>query len=343
MSNHRKQTVLVTGAAGYIGSHTSLELLNQGYSVVAIDNLANGKVEALRRVEKITGKEVPFFNADLRDADTLKAIFEQHPIDAVIHFAGYKAVGESVEKPLLYYSNNVSASVTLMEAMEEHQAGNIVFSSSCTVYGKPDSVPVRETDELAPTNPYGRSKLMVERILEDSFQAIPSLSVSILRYFNPIGAHPSGRIGEDPTGIPNNLLPYVARVAAGQLDKLQVFGNDYNTHDGTGVRDYIHVVDLAKAHIAALEELWNNTSLLETYNLGTGQGYSVLDVVKTFEEVSGKEVPFEFADRRPGDVDKTFADPSKANKKLNWYAKKDLNEMCKDMWNWQIKNPDGYN
>ena len=335
--------ILVTGAAGYLGSHTCLELLSQKYNVLAVDNLANGNREALHRVEELVGSKIPFFEVDLRDANTLQGIFEKYSIDAVIHFAGYKAVGESVEKPLLYYSNNVSASVTLIEKMVEHHVSNIVFSSSCTVYGKPDSVPVKETDELAPTNPYGRSKLMVEKILTDSFQAVPSLNVSILRYFNPIGAHPSGRIGEDPAGIPNNLLPYVSRVAAGQLEELQIFGDDYNTHDGTGVRDYIHVMDLAKAHILALEELLNeSSSICETYNLGTGKGYSVLDVVNAFEEVSNKEVFYKITDRRPGDVGKTFADPTKANKKLDWVAQKDLKEMCRDMWYWQEKNPNGY-
>jgi UDP-glucose 4-epimerase len=337
------KNVLVTGGAGYIGSHTCLELVDQGYKVVAVDNLANGNCESLQRVEEATGAEIAFHEVDLRDENALGSVFKAHPIDSVIHFAGYKAVGESVEEPLLYYSNNVSASVTLLKMMGEYGVDNIVFSSSCTVYGKPDSVPVVETDRLAPTNPYGRSKLMVERILQDSFQAIPSLSVSILRYFNPIGAHPSGRIGEDPTGIPNNLLPYVSRVAAGKLEELQVFGDDYDTHDGTGVRDYIHVVDLAKAHIAALEELLNDsTSICKTYNLGTGRGYSVLDVVKAFEEVSGQEVPYQITARRSGDVGKTFADPTKANRQLGWSAQKSLKEMCQDMWNWQQQNQNGY-
>lgn len=336
-------TILVTGAAGYIGSHTCFELLDRGYNVVAVDNLVNGNREALQRVKEVTGNDIHFFKADLRDASTLERIFEEQPIDAVIHFAGYKAVGESVEDPLLYYSNNVSASVTLLSVMKEYDIYNIVFSSSCTVYGKPESVPVKETDSMAPTNPYGRSKLMVEEILRDSYKALPSLSVSILRYFNPIGAHPSGRIGEDPDGIPNNLLPYVSRVAAGQLEELKIFGDNYDTHDGTGVRDYIHVMDLARAHISALEELLNGSgSNCKTYNLGTGKGYSVLDVVKAFEQVSNREVPYKITDRRPGDIDKTFADPTKANKQLGWTAQKELKEMCQDMWYWQQQNPNGY-
>lgn len=338
----KDRTVLVTGAAGYIGSHTCLELLEQGYKVVALDNLANGKEEAVKRVEQITGKEVPFYAVDLRDREPLDWLFSENRIDDVIHFAGYKAVGESVEKPLLYYSNNVSASVNLLDVMQDHDVQNFVFSSSCTVYGNPDRVPVKETDTLAPTNPYGRSKWMVEQILEDYWRANKNLSVTMLRYFNPIGAHPSGLIGEDPDGIPNNLLPFVSRVAAGKLEKLSVFGDDYDTRDGTGVRDYIHVVDLAKAHILALEELQDLGHMIEWYNLGTGRGYSVLEVVKTFKKVSGREIPYELTDRRPGDVDETYADPKKANDSLGWLAEKDLEEMCADMWNWQVKNPSGY-
>jgi len=340
--NSNNLSVLVTGGAGYIGSHTCLELINKGYNVIVIDNLINGNREALRRVEKMTGSEILFFNIDLRDADSLNVVFKNHSIDAVIHFAGYKAVGESVEKPLLYYSNNVSASITLLETMISHHVDKIVFSSSCTVYGKPKSIPVQEKDYLVPNNPYGRSKLVVERILQDSFHAIPSLSISILRYFNPIGAHPSGRIGEDPTGIPNNLMPFVSRVAAGQLNILKIFGNDYDTHDGTGVRDYIHVVDLAQAHIASLEMILGNNSSFEIYNLGTGKGYSVLDVVKTFEKVSGEKIPYIITDRRSGDIGMIFANPTKANEKLGWVAQRDLYEMCRDMWNWQVNNPNGY-
>jgi len=338
----KQRTVLVTGGAGYIGSHTCVELLEQGYNVVAIDNLANGNARAIERVEAITGKKVPFYVADLRNNDSLDQVFSEHQIDDVIHFAGYKAVGESVEKPLLYYSNNVSATVTLLEVMQKHEVRNFVFSSSCTVYGNPDQVPVKETDTLAPTNPYGRSKRMVEQILEDFWRANENFSVTILRYFNPIGAHPSGLIGEDPDGIPNNLLPFVSRVAAGKLDSLNVFGGDYDTKDGTGVRDYIHVIDLAKAHITALEELQKAKHLKEIYNLGTGRGYSVLEVVEAFEKVSETKIPYSITERRPGDVDETYADPRKANEELGWSADKDLKEMCSDMWNWQVKNPSGY-
>lgn len=338
-----KTHVLVTGCAGYIGSHTCLELLDRGFNVLGIDNLANGNIKAIQKVEDLTGEDINFYNIDLRDENSLCKVFKDNVIDAVIHFAGYKAVGESVENPLLYYSNNVSSSVNLLCAMQKYNVQNIVFSSSCTVYGKPDSVPVKESDNLSPTNPYGRSKLMVEKILNDHYKSNNSLSVSVLRYFNPIGAHPSGEIGEGPTGIPNNLLPYISRVAAGQIKKLKIFGDNYDTHDGTGVRDYIHVVDLARAHIVALEELMETDSIFKTYNLGTGKGYSVLDVVHTFEKVSGNCVAYEITSRRPGDIDKTFADPSKANKELGWKAQKGLEEMCKDMWNWQENNPKGYN
>ena len=342
----RKETniknILVTGGAGYIGSHTCVELINSGYNVIVVDNLVNGNIQALKRIENLTNKDITFFEVDLRDRKALDNVFNKIKIDSIIHCAGYKAVGESVENPLLYYSNNVSASVNLLEVMKIHNVKNIVFSSSCTVYGKPDSVPVKEDQELKPTNPYGRSKLMVEQILNDFHRSNANLSVSILRYFNPIGAHPSGIIGEDPRGIPNNLLPYVSKVAIGELDELQIFGSDYNTKDGTGVRDYLHVVDLANAHIKALEELMAHDKLMEIYNLGTGQGYSVLDIVKTFEKVSQKKVKFRMVERRPGDVDKTYADPSKANEKLNWFAEKDLDDMCTDIWNWQMKNPNGY-
>jgi len=342
----RKETniknILVTGGAGYIGSHTCVELINSGYNVIVVDNLVNGNIQALKRIENLTNKDITFFEVDLRDRKALDNVFNKIKIDSIIHCAGYKAVGESVENPLLYYSNNVSASVNLLEVMKIHNVKNIVFSSSCTVYGKPDSVPVKEDQELKPTNPYGRSKLMVEQILNDFHRSNANLSVSILRYFNPIGAHPSGIIGEDPRGIPNNLLPYVSKVAIGELDELQIFGSDYNTKDGTGVRDYLHVVDLANAHIKALEELMAHDKLMEKYNLGTGQGYSVLDIVKTFEKVSQKKVKFRMVERRPGDVDKTYADPSKANEKLNWFAEKDLDDMCTDIWNWQMKNPNGY-
>lgn len=336
-------TILVTGCAGYIGSHACVELLEQDYNVVGIDNFANGHRKAIDRIEEITGKQVTFYEADIRDSLALANIFQQEKIDAVIHFAGYKAVGESVEKPMLYYSNNVAGTINLLKAMKQFKVSHIVFSSSCTVYGNPETVPVTEGDSLAPTNPYGRSKLMVEQVLQDYFKASDGLSVSILRYFNPIGAHPSGKIGEDPKGIPNNLLPYIACVAVGKLNNLQIFGSDYDTKDGTGVRDYIHVVDLVKAHIYALEELMEQESMHEIYNLGTGQGYSVLDVIGAFEKASGKKIPYEFTERRPGDVDKTFSNPSKANQKSKWVAQRNLDDMCANMWNWQKQNPDGFN
>lgn len=338
----KSKNILVTGAAGYIGSHTCVELLENEYSVIAIDNLANGQMEAISRVERITGKSIRFYKGDLRDEEILKSVFLENKIDAVIHFAGYKAVGESVENPLLYYSNNLSATITLLRNMQIQNVRNFVFSSSCTVYGKPNTVPVAEDAALIPTNPYGRSKLMVENLLHDCWNADPTLSATILRYFNPIGAHPSGLIGEDPEGIPNNLLPYISRVAVGRIDKLSVFGGDYDTKDGTGVRDYIHVVDLARAHVAALNEVLKNDHNFEYYNLGTGRGYSVLEVIKAFERASNKNIQYEITNRRPGDVSATYANPEKANKKLGWAANMDLNKMCSDIWNWQVKNPGGY-
>jgi len=336
------EEILVTGGAGYIGSHTCVKLIEEGYRVIVADNLSNGNAESLKRAEEITGSDIPLFEVDLRDRRALEKLFSDYDIASVVHFAGYKAVGESVEKPLLYYSNNVSTTVTLLEVMQNHGTKNMVFSSTCTVYGKPENIPVDESAKLNPANPYGRSKLMVEKILRDNFNARPEMSVSVLRYFNPIGAHPSGIMGEDPSGIPDNLLPYVSRVAAGQLERLQIFGDDYDTEDGTGVRDYIHIMDLAGAHVEALAELEPHDRFFEIYNLGTGRGYSVLEVVKTFETVSGRKIPYEITDRRPGDIDKTYADPSKANEKLGWSADQDLEEMCKDMWHWQKKNPNGY-
>lgn len=330
-----KTKVLITGGAGYIGSHTCVELISNGFDVVVVDNLANSKADSLKRVEQLTGQQIIFYEGDLRDTDFLNSVFEKHLIDAVIHFAGYKAVGESVEKPLLYYSNNVAASINLLETMMNYNVNNIVFSSSCTVYGKPERVPVRETDTLKPTNPYGRSKLMVEQILQDLFTSNNDMSVSILRYFNPIGAHSSGLIGEDPKGIPNNLLPFVTKVAAGELNELNIFGDDYDTHDGTGVRDYLHVVDLAKAHVIALEKILETESFIDVYNLGTGEGYSVLDVVKAFENATKVKIPYKVVDRRPGDVDETFSDPSKVNNQLGWHADRDLHDMCRDSWLWQ--------
>lgn len=334
-------TILVTGGAGFIGSHTTVELLKEDFDVIVVDNLANSKKEALNRVEELTGKSFPFYEVDLLDKEALDAIFENHEIEAVIHFAGYKAVGESVEQPLKYYHNNISGTVDLCEVMQKHGVNNIVFSSSATVYGDPDEVPIKEEFPISATNPYGRTKLFIEEILRDVTVASEDWNVALLRYFNPVGAHESGRIGEDPNDIPNNLMPYISQVAVGKLDKLSVFGDDYPTKDGTGVRDYIHVVDLSIGHIKALEKLETNPGLV-TYNLGTGQGYSVLDVVKAFEEASGKEIPYEITERRPGDIAECYADPSKAEKELGWTAERDIYDMCKDAWRWQSQNPNGY-
>lgn len=333
--------ILVTGGAGYIGSHTCLELLNEGYQVVVVDNLANSKKEALKRVEDITGKKLSFFQVDLLDREKLEFIFTEHKIDAVIHFAGYKAVGESVSKPLSYYHNNITGTLNLCEAMKKYGVKNLVFSSSATVYGDPDTVPIKEDFPLSATNPYGRTKLFIEEILRDLHVAEEAWNIALLRYFNPVGAHPSGRIGEDPNDIPNNLMPYISQVAVGKLDKLSIFGDDYPTKDGTGVRDYIHVVDLAIGHIKALEMLENNPGVV-SYNLGTGKGYSVLEVVKAFEEATGQEVPYELTDRRPGDVAACYADPQKAKEELGWEAERDIVDMCRDVWKWQSQNPKGY-
>ncbi len=334
-------SVLVTGGAGYIGSHCCVELLNDGYNVIAVDNLSNSKKEALDRVESITGKSLHFHQADITDREALDEIFAKYDIDSVIHFAGLKAVGESVEKPLHYYYNNVTGTIRLCEVMHEHNVKNIVFSSSATVYGDPEDVPITEDFPLKPTNPYGRSKLMVEQVLSDLHQADPSWNVVLLRYFNPVGAHESGQIGEDPTGIPNNLMPYISQVAVGKLDELKVFGDDYPTRDGTGIRDYIHVVDLCIGHLDALEKVKEEPGL-EVYNLGTGQGYSVLEMIEAFEKASGKEIPYTITDRRPGDIAECFADPSKAEKELGWKAERGIDDMCSDTWNWQSKNPKGY-
>lgn len=334
-------SVLVTGGAGYIGSHCCVELLNDGYEVVVVDNLSNSKKEALDRVERITGESLHFHQVDLVNRDALDEIFNQYDIDSVIHFAGLKAVGESVEKPLHYYYNNVTGTIRLCEVMHEHDVKNIVFSSSATVYGDPEEVPITEDFPLKPTNPYGHSKLMVEQVLHDLYQADPSWNAVLLRYFNPVGAHESGEIGEDPTGIPNNLMPYISQVAVGKLDELKVFGDDYPTRDGTGIRDYIHVVDLCVGHLDALEKLKQDPGL-EIYNLGTGQGYSVLEMIEAFEKASGKEIPYTITDRRPGDVAKCFADPTKAEKDLGWKAERGIDAMCRDTWNWQSKNPTGY-
>jgi UDP-glucose 4-epimerase len=333
--------VLVTGGAGYIGSHTTVELLNAGHEVVCIDSLANSKYEAVRRVEGITGKKVKFYEGDIRDSAILDKIFTENKIDAVINFAGLKAVGESCQIPLEYYDNNIGGLLTLMFAMRKYGCKNLVFSSSATVYGKPKSVPIKEDFPLSTSNPYGSTKLFIEYILKDLYNADPSFNIAILRYFNPIGAHESGLIGEDPKGIPNNLCPYITQVAVGKRKALGVFGNDYNTHDGTGVRDYIHVVDLAKGHVLAVNKLAENPGLL-IVNLGTGVGYSVLDMVKAFSKVLGREIPYEIKPRRPGDIDECYADPSYAKEVLGFEAKFGLEEMCRDALNWQLKNPDGY-
>jgi UDP-glucose 4-epimerase len=333
--------ILVTGGAGYIGSHTCLELLQAEYEIIVVDNLLNSKEESLKRVEKLTGKTIPFHKVDLLDKEGLSAVFEKSSIDAVIHFAGLKAVGESVTIPLHYYHNNVTGTLVLCEVMGRYNVRKLVFSSSATVYGNPEKVPITEDFPLSATNPYGRSKLMIEEILQDLYNADTSWDIALLRYFNPVGAHASGLIGEDPNGIPNNLLPYVSQVAVGNLPELSVYGNDYPTRDGTGIRDYIHVVDLAAGHIKALEKLTSNPGIV-TYNLGTGQGYSVLEVVAAFEQASAKKVPYKIAGRRPGDIASCYADTSKAKKELNWESEKGLNEMCSDAWRWQSGNPNGY-
>lgn len=339
MSTHK--TILVTGAAGYIGSHTCVELLDAGYSVVALDNLCNSSRESLSRVEKITGHPIPFYEADVRDRVTLRALLKTHHIDAAIHFAGLKAVGESVAHPLGYFENNVGGSISLLQTLGEAGVKRFVFSSSATVYGDPESVPLTETARLSVTNPYGRSKLMVEQVLEDLGRSDPEWAIGVLRYFNPVGAHQSGLIGEDPRGIPNNLMPFISQVAVGRRERLSVFGNDYPTQDGTGVRDYIHVVDLARGHLAALAALFRSEQSF-TVNLGTGQGYSVLEMVNAFEQVSGRHVPYQITPRRPGDIAVCYADPSKAWHVLDWRAKKGLSEMCADHWRWQSMNPNGF-
>lgn len=334
--------ILVTGGAGYIGSHTCVELLNAGYGVVVIDNLVNSSEKSLERVRDITGKNLTFYENDVRDRAALDRIFEKHDINAVIHFAGLKAVGESVVMPLEYYDNNLFSTVTLCEAMRDHDVKNIVFSSSATVYSSGNEMPLKESSITGNcTNPYGWTKYMSEQILRDSAKAYEGWSVSLLRYFNPIGAHPSGLIGEDPRGIPNNLMPYISQVAVGRLDHLNVFGDDYDTPDGTGVRDYIHVLDLAAGHVAAIDYMQTHRGE-NVFNLGTGQGYSVLDMVKTFEKVTGQKIPYEIAPRRAGDVATVYADPDKSACQLKWKARYGLEEMCRDSWNWQSKNPMGY-
>ena len=335
--------ILVSGGAGYIGSHTCVELLAAGYDIVVADNYYNSCPEALARVKKIAGKDFRFVEADMTDKDTVEKIFaENEDIDCVIQFAAYKAVGESVSKPIEYYSNNLACTLNILDVMRRHNCHNIIFSSSATVYGDPASVPIREDFPVGgTTNPYGTTKVFTERILTDCCHADPELNVALLRYFNPIGAHPSGLIGEDPNGIPNNLVPYIAKVAVGKLEKVHVFGNDYPTPDGTGVRDYIHVVDLARGHVAAIKKLEQKPGLF-ICNLGTGHGYSVLDVINAFSKACGKEIPYVIDPRRPGDIAECWCDPSKAKRELGWEAQYGIEEMCAHSWNWQSHNPDGY-
>lgn len=333
--------ILVTGGAGYIGSHTCVELLNADYEIIVVDNLDNSKPEAMKRVKELTGKEFKFYETDLLDRSGLERVFAENKIEAVIHFAGLKAVGESVALPLKYYHNNITGTLVLCEVMNKYNVKNLVFSSSATVYGMPETVPISEDFPLGATNPYGRTKLMIEEILRDLYVSDNEWSIALLRYFNPIGAHESGRIGEDPNGIPNNLMPFITQVAVGKLQELKVFGDDYPTVDGTGVRDYIHVVDLANGHLKALEKIVN-TKGAEAYNLGTGCGYSVLEVVKAFEKASDKTIPYAIVDRRPGDIAECYANPDKAKEELGWSAEKGIEEMCRDSWRWQSNNLNGY-
>jgi UDP-glucose 4-epimerase len=333
--------ILVTGGAGFIGSHTTVELLKAGHDVVVVDNFSNSKPEALRRTEELAGRPFSFHRVDLLDRPALGEVFRRHPVDAVIHFAAFKAVGESVALPLKYYHNNITGTLLLCETMIEHGVKTMVFSSSATVYGDPASVPVRETFPLSATNPYGHSKLMMEQVFRDVYRADPSWNIALLRYFNPVGAHESGRIGEDPNGIPNNLFPYITQVAVGKLPTLRIFGGDYPTPDGTGVRDYIHVVDIAIGHLRALEKLQGRTGCT-AYNLGTGKGNSVLEAVKAFERASGRKIPYEIVARRPGDAASCYCDPALAERELGWKAERDLDAMCRDAWRWQSRNPDGF-
>ena len=335
------KTILVTGGAGYIGSHTLIELINNNFEVVVIDNLANSSRESLRRVEQITGHEIPFIEADVRDQSALDDIFTTYDIDSVIHFAGLKAVGESVAKPLEYYDNNLVSTMVLLEVMREHNVKQLVFSSSATVYGNPSELPLRETSTVGVglTNPYGKTKYMIEQIIQDYCAADPAFEATILRYFNPIGAHESGQIGEDPNGIPNNLLPYVAQVAVGKLQSVGVFGDDYDTPDGTGVRDYIHVVDLARGHVAALQHMKAGANV---YNLGTGSGTSVLEIIKAFSKACGRDLPYEIKPRRAGDIAACYADCSKAERELGWRTELSIEQACADSWRWQSQNPNGF-
>lgn len=334
--------ILVTGGSGYIGSHTIIELLNNGHEVVVVDNLSNSNRESLRRVEKITNKNITFYEMDVRNENSLDSVFNTHDFDAVIHFAGLKSVGESVSRALFYYQNNLESTLMLLEVMQKYNVKSLVFSSSATVYGNPDKLPITESaPRCGVTNPYGQTKLMIEQILEDVAATNEDWNITSLRYFNPVGAHESGLIGEDPNGIPNNLLPYVAKVAVGKLEKVNVFGNDYNTPDGTGVRDYIHVVDLAKAHIAALNHI-NHPNIYKAYNIGTNNGVSVLEMIESFKIASGKDIPYEIAPRRPGDIASCYADPSLAERELGWKAELTIQDSCNSTWKWQSQNPDGY-
>jgi UDP-glucose 4-epimerase len=333
--------ILVTGGAGYIGSHTCFELLQAGYDIVVLDNLCNSKEESLRRVQELTGKKIIFHKVDLLNRSRLEQVFEKYPFQAVIHFAGLKAMGESVNIPLDYFHNNVTGTLILLKVMKKFKVHNIIFSSTAGIYGAAKTVPITEEFPPSVLNPYARSKLMIEDILRDLYRAEPSWNIGLLRYFNPVGAHPSGQIGEDPQGTPNNLLPYVAQVAVGKHPYVRVWGNDYPTPDGTGIRDYIHVMDLAAGHIKALEKLTPNPGVM-LYNLGTGRGYSVLEVIHAFEKACQREIPFKFMERRPGDAAISYADPSKANRELNWFAMKTIEEMCADAWRWQSHNPKGY-
>lgn len=333
--------VLVAGGAGYIGSHTAIELLESGYEVVIVDNLSNSNSIVVDRISELSGKQVKFYNIDITNKNEMHIVFKENNIESIIHFAALKAVGESVEKPIEYYSNNLISTLNLFELMREYGVKKFVFSSSATVYGDPHTCPILEDFPLSVTNPYGRTKLMIEQMLVDISKADESLDIALLRYFNPVGAHKSGRIGEEPNGIPSNLMPYITKIAVGKLKKLSVYGNDYPTHDGTGVRDYIHVLDLAAGHVKALQKLEENPGLV-VYNLGTGKGYSVLDLVKAFSKASGKEIPYKIVGRRAGDVAMCYADSSKAEKELGWKAKYELEEMCQDSWRWQSMNPNGY-
>lgn len=333
--------ILVTGGAGYIGSHTCIELLNAGYDIVVLDNLDNSCEKSLDAVKKLTGKDFPFYKVDLLDYDATNKVFDEHKFDSVIHFAGLKAVGESTKIPIRYYHNNITGTLNLVDIMQKHDVYNLVFSSSATVYGMPKTVPITEDFPTSTTNPYGSTKLMIENILKDVFVSNNKWSITLLRYFNPIGAHKSGMLGEDPKGIPNNLLPYVAQVAVGKLECIHVYGNDYPTPDGTGVRDYIHVVDLALGHLQAIKHR-SNVCGVHTYNLGTGNGYSVLDVIHAFEKACGKELPYKIEERRPGDIAECYANAAKAKAELDWVATREIAEMCEDAWRWQSNNPNGF-